>query len=122
MITKPAIVPLLGTVKHLRTKPTANAIRFGTLYNFRFDARSAATSCQCQCRVLQNGFANDSRSPSTRRWHANAYTYGDGNRNADSDCHSHTNSDCYVNSYAKPTSTPRPSPTVRPRPTPAARP
>ena len=34
--------------------------------------RSAAASCQCHGRVLQNRFADDGCNPSPCRWHANA--------------------------------------------------
>ena len=64
----------------------ANAIRWGTMYNFRFDADQPPQSCQCDSRVLQDRVANDGRNPGACR-RRNAYA--DTNRHGHCNCHSH---------------------------------
>ncbi len=84
----------------------ANAIRFGTLYNFRFDADQPPQSAQFDSRFLQDRLANDGCDPGANGWrHAKSHPYGqpesNGNCDGDANVHSNSNSngDCDIHAY-----------------------
>ena len=83
------------------TNQNANAIRFGTLYSFRFDANQPPQTTNGHGRVLQNRFADDGCNPGPCRWHANANTYCHGHANGNTDCHTAAHSNTKVESVAK---------------------
>ena len=101
----------------------ANAIRWGTLYNFRFDADQPPQAGKCDGRLLQDRIAHDGCDPGTCWWwHANSDSDTNGDRYTD--CHRHANATATPTATASttPTATPRPTPTPRSRPPPRPRP
>ena len=95
-------VLLLGTRETFAQNQNANAIRFGTLYNFRFDADQPPQTANATVGYFKTG------SPMTVAIQAPAGAVHQHRlllpllrrRDSYSDCHSHTNSDRYGNSYA----------------------
>ena len=79
----------------------ANAIRLGTLYNFRFDADQPPQSANATVGYFKTGVAHDGCDPRpSREWYTNSHAYSQPDTNTNGDCYSYGYCDCHCNRYA----------------------
>ena len=100
----------------------ANAIRWGTLYNFRFDADQPPQDANATVGFFKTGSPMIVAIQGPAGRHANTDTNCDRHRDGDCDCHSHATASTTPTATPRPTPTPRSTPPPRPRPTPLPRP
>ena len=99
--------PLCGTAKLLRQNQNANAIRWGTLYNFRFDSTAAPAASTANIGFFKTGSpvsCSDSGSFHVRRdadANSDGNTYSNSNGNRNTDRHTETNPVTTSHSFPK---------------------
>ncbi len=79
----------------------ANAVRYGTLYNFRFDSSAPPANCNCNRNFNSNTDVNG-HSHSHCDFYSYSYSHNNGNCNCDlyADSYIHPNTDAYSKAYS----------------------